>query len=407
MNSRNSSKQLAVILLFLSATSLGILSCEKNANHTARTTDTVYTCPMHPNIVRDDFGSCPVCGMDLVPISKNEEAKRHLTLTSTQIQLGNIKTSIAKVSAVGMSTIVNGRLVVNQDESTVISSRTSGRIEKLFIKETGQFVRTGDALYTVYSEELLTLQQEYLLAKEQYEQLGKSEPRLKGIFDGAYRKLILYGLTPTQINHIRRDTQLSSVTFVSPASGVVSGVNVSEGETVQEGTKLYTVEDLRQLWVEAELYPHESSLANIGDSIQVKIQGAPGSINTVINFLNPELRSNSHILVLRALLPNPELLYKPGQEVSVTLKHSKRKAIAVPIDAVVRDAKGTHVYIQEGRNTFAPKMVKTGVENSDEVEIIDGISTGDTVVVSGAYLLYSEMVLKKGGDPMAGHSHSH
>jgi Cu(I)/Ag(I) efflux system membrane fusion protein len=108
---------------------------------------------------------------------------------------------------------------------------------------------------------------------------------------------------------------------------------------------------------------------------------------------------------MRASLENRNLRYKPGQQVQVFLTHSSKEAIAVPTDAVIRDGKGSHIYRQAGNNTFRPVIVKTGVESFDQVEITEGISEGDTVAVSGAYLLYSELILKKGTDPMAGHNH--
>ena len=124
-----------------------------------------------------------------------------------------------------------------------------------------------------------------------------------------------------------------------------------------------------------------------------------------VSFLSPEYRSNSQIAVMRAEIANPDLQFKPGQQVQIYFTHSARNAIAIPVDAVIRDQNGTHVYVQSGRNTFQPRMVKTGLEGFDFVEITEGLKEGDTVAVSGAYLLYSEIILKKGSDPMAGHNH--
>jgi Cu(I)/Ag(I) efflux system membrane fusion protein len=108
---------------------------------------------------------------------------------------------------------------------------------------------------------------------------------------------------------------------------------------------------------------------------------------------------------MRASIKNPDHTFKPGQFAQIYLTHSSREALAVPIDAVIRDGQGTHLYLQSGHNTFRPQMVETGVEGFDQVEITEGLKEGDTVAVSGAYLLYSEIILKKGTDPMAGHNH--
>jgi Cu(I)/Ag(I) efflux system membrane fusion protein len=108
---------------------------------------------------------------------------------------------------------------------------------------------------------------------------------------------------------------------------------------------------------------------------------------------------------MRAAVSNPDQKFKPGMQAQVFFTHSSTKALALPVDAVIRDGKGMHVYVQRGHNTFRPKMVKTGLEDFEKVEITDGLTEGDTVAVTGAYLLYSEIILKKGTDPMAGHDH--
>lgn len=365
-----------------------------------------YTCPMHPNVVQDQPGKYPVCGMDLVQVTKNDAASNDLMLTDSQITLANITTAPVNKKPIGQTLVINGHLQVDEQKSEVISSRAAGRIEKLFVKETGQRAKQGQPLYVLYSEELLTLQQEYLLAKEQYESLGNTEKRYKSFRDAAERKLLLYGLTRSQISQLNKSLLQARVTFLAPASGVITEINASEGQYVSEGTPLYKIEDIGRLWVEAELYPNETSLVKVGDKISVSVSGVENTvIETKVNFLSPEFRNNSQITIMRASISNPEGTLKPGQFAQVLLTHSSREALAVPIDAVIRDGQGSHVYLQSGENTFRPQMVKTGVEGLEQVEITEGLKQGDTVAITGAYLLYSEIILKKGTDPMAGHNH--
>jgi len=287
-----------------------------------------------------------------------------------------------------------------------INSRATGRVEMLYVKEIGSAIRKGDTLYTLYSESLLTMQQEYLLAKEQYETVGKTEKRYKSFFEAAERKLLLYGLTKVQIKQIEKNSVAPRITFLSSASGIVTEIKGTEGQYVEEGTLLYNVEDVESLWVEAELYPDEIALVRSGDKVTVKINGFESSpVEASIDFISPEYSANSQILLMRAKIENPDLKFKPGQQAQVLLTHSSKEAIAIPTDAVIRDGKGAHVYVQSGRASFRPRMVKTGVEGFDQVEITEGLTEGDTVAVTGAYLLYSEIILKKGGDPMAGHRH--
>ena len=362
---------------------------------------------MHPQVIQDKPGTCPICGMDLVKVQRSGDSGNNLMLTDSQIKLANIVTAGVDKRPVGETVVINGRLSADEEHSQVVSSRASGRIEKLFIKETGRQVRKGEPLYVLYSETLLTLQQEYLLAKAQYEQLGQSQRRYKSFLEAAEAKLELYGLTESQITALNPERALQPrITFFSPASGIVTEISVAEGQSVPEGGTIYRIEDISSLWVEAELYSNETALVKPGDKITVKVAGFENApVDAEVTFLSPEYRENSQITVMRAEIENPGLQFKPGQQVEIFFTHSSRDAIAVPVDAVIRDQNGTHVYVLSGPNTFQPRMVKTGLEGSDFVEITEGLSEKDTVAISGAYLLYSEIILKKGSDPMAGHNH--
>ncbi|MEP6737041.1 MAG: efflux RND transporter periplasmic adaptor subunit [Chryseolinea sp.] len=303
--------------------------------------------------------------------------------------------------------MINGKLVVNQDYSEVISSRAAGRVEKLFFKETGRVVKKGEPLYELYSESLLTLQNEYLLAKDQYETLGKTEARYESFLKASEKKLLLYGLSKNQVEQLAKSKIVQQrITFLAPASGIITEINASEGQYLSEGGMLYKIENISRLWLEAELYPQETSLAKIGDKIIVRISGYESfPIETKVTFLSPEYRANTQITIMRAAIENPEMKFKPGAQAQVVFSHSARKTLAIPTDAVIRDGKGTHVYIESDTNTFQPRMVKTGLEDFEQVEIIEGLMENEVIVVTGGYLLYSELVLKKGMSPMAGHQH--
>ncbi len=330
-----------------------------------------------------------------------------LMLTESQVRLANITVQRVAVKPVGQSTIVNARLTENEESTEVISSRSAGRIEKLFVKETGRVVRTGEPLYELYSEILLTLQQEYLLALEQYETIGKKESRYEAFVKSAERKLLLYGLTKKQMENLAKlKTVQPRITFVAPAGGIVSEIQVAEGQYLEEGAVLYRIENISTLWIEAELYADESGLVKTGDKIGVRVNGFESlSLESKIVFLSPEYSANSQITKIRAMLENPEMKFKPGMQAQVVLSQSSRNALAIPVDAVIRSGKGTHVYVETAENTFQPRVVETGLEDFDQVEITQGLQQGDRVAVSGAYLLYSELVLKKGTDPMMVHNH--
>jgi Cu(I)/Ag(I) efflux system membrane fusion protein len=399
------------VYIFLTGAILSACTSEKKEDHKNHTvaeesTETKYTCPMHPNVVQEGPGSCPVCGMDLVPMTSSTGDDNSLMLTDSQIKLANITTQKVSVKPIGQTLVVNATLKVDEDKTTIASSRTTGRIEKLFIKETGRVIKQGEPLYEIYSETLLTLQREYLLALEQYETLGKVEKRYEGFLKAAESKLFLYGLTKKQVEQLTTTKSVQQrITFLAPTSGVVEEIAVAEGQYVNEGDRLYRIENFTSLWLEAELYPNETRFIKIGDKISIRVSGFESeSIIATVNFLSPEYNANSQITVMRASLSNSDLHFKPGMQAQVLFTHSSRKALTIPVDAIIRDANGTHVYVQSEQNTFVPRMVKIGVENFEQVEITFGLEENEIVAVSGAYLLYSELILKKGTDPMAGHT---
>jgi len=330
-----------------------------------------------------------------------------LMLTESQIKLANITTQVVMLQNIVQTLPVNARLVTNEEMSEVISARVTGRVEKLFVKESGRMINKGEPLYELYSESLLTFQKEYLLALEQHKAMNAVDSRYEDYLNSARKKLQLYGLTDKQIDRLKDVNDIQPrVTFLATDSGVVKEIKVAEGQYLNEGDALYQLENISKLWVEAELYPSELQYVKAGDRISVQVAGYNNSTaEAIVTFLSPEYRANTQVTVLRATLNNPSSKWKPGMQAQVFLKHSVNTSLAIPTDAVIRDQRGTHVYIQTVDNTFMPKMVKTGGENFDFVEIIEGLKEGEIVVVTGAYLLYSEIILKNGRDPMMGHNH--
>lgn len=353
-----------------------------------------YTCPMHPEIVATSPGTCPICGMDLVPIGTSP-GDGSITLNERQIKLANITTTLTRFENIGESIPLSGRVVADETHAEVISSRVTGRIEKLFQKETGRLLKKGEPLYQLYSESLLVLQREYILAVRQWEEL--KEPRFETLAKSAEKKLILFGMSKEQVNSLRDSKKISpSITFLAPTSGSISRIEVKDGQYVAEGSAMYRLENLDQVWVEAEIYPEENQIAKLGDSVTVHIDGLRNQLARII-FVSPEFRKGSQITLVRVLLSNTAGDLLPGMQATVFLTRSKKKALAIPTDAVLRDGNKNHVWIFEKDGTFRPRLVKTGVENFDKVEIVEGLAEKENVVITGAYLLHSELVLKKGG----------
>lgn len=395
--------QFVILLLIL------LLSGCSDANHDHATTqeESSYTCSMHPQVVANAPGACPICGMDLVSVEKGDVNTAEIMLSERQMKLGNITTLPISQGEMGNNTILTGRITENEEQAEIISSRVEGRIEQLYIKETGQRISKGQPLYKIYSEPLLILQREFLLALEQDEQLGEQKPRFGSFLESAREKLLLYGMTEGQVNQLAAAKKMDpKITFLSPVSGIISEITASEGEYLPEGGRLYKIDRLDKVWVEAELYPGEAKLVNAGDKVKVVVAGFEDDpVTGKVIFISPEFNNNSQILSLRVEITNPDYQFLPGMQANVILETYQKKVIAIPTDAVVRSGDGAHVWVKSGEGTFKPKMVETGLVNFDRIEITKGLKEKDTVVVTGAYLLYSEYELKKGGNLMSGHNH--
>jgi Cu(I)/Ag(I) efflux system membrane fusion protein len=393
---------------FFAAVVPGMLltACKEKKGEASAVKKQTYTCSMHPQIIQEAPGTCPICGMDLVPFDKNN-TDPNLTLSESQIALANITTVTIGSSTLNNNKVLNGRLAINPEQTNFISSRVAGRIEVLFVKETGVKVSKGQPLYKIYSEQLATLQQEYLVAAAQVKQFP-ADDKFQQIEKAARQKLLLYDQSEAQLRQLVQFQKTDPyVTYPAPVGGVVAELQVTEGQYVAEGGTIMRLEGYNSLWVEADLYPAEASAIKTGQVVKVIIPGWEDQPqHMTIQFINPSIQSGSQLMNVRGTIPNPDKQWQPGLQASILVPvKSTGNVLSLPVDAVIRDGKGMHVWIEESKGKFVPRMVKTGQENADVVEITGGLENGEKVVVTGAYLLYSEYILKKGADPMAGHKH--
>ncbi|HQS04376.1 MAG TPA: efflux RND transporter periplasmic adaptor subunit [Daejeonella sp.] len=362
-----------------------------------------YTCPMHPQIVNNGPGTCPICKMDLVPVN-SAGGKNELSLSESQIQLANIHTMVINRTDFSTSKVLNGRLIINPEQTEVISSRYAGRIEKLFVKEMGRSVSKGQPIFQIYSEELQTLQQDYLLQLKQVAAFPE-EKIYQSMREAAKNKLRLFGYSDAQIRALTTAGKTAPLlTVYSSASGIVTELNVSEGQYLSEGSQILKLENFTQLWLEMDVYPNELGNIRLGTKVQASINGISDKEQTLtIDFISPQMDATSEILKVRAPIKNPGNL-QAGMHATVFLPLAEiSDALSLPLDAVVRDEQGAHVWIKTAENTYSPRMVRTGEEDAEQIIILSGLENVKEVVVSGAYLLSSEFILKKGTDPMAGH----
>lgn len=393
----------AKIILGLMVLCSGLIFSACKGEHEKHAEAGKYTCPMHPQIIKDGPGTCPICKMDLVPIN-SEGGKNELSLSESQIQLANIHTMMINRTDFSTSKVLNGRLIVNPEQTEVISSRYAGRIEKLFVKEMGRSVSKGQPIFQIYSEELQTLQQDYLLQLKQVAAFPE-EKIYQSMREAAKNKLRLFGYSDAQIRALTAAGKTAPLlTVYSSASGIVTELNVSEGQYLSEGSPVLKLENFTQLWLEMDVYPNELGNIRLGTKVQASINGVSDEEQTLtIDFISPQMDPSSQILKVRAPIRNPGNL-QAGMQATVFLPLAEiSDALSLPLDAVVRDEKGAHVWIKTAKNTYSPRMVRTGEEDAEQIIILSGLENVKEVVVSGAYLLSSEFILKKGTDPKAGH----
>lgn len=387
---------------------LTLIACKGKKIETVQTSETFYTCSMHPQIMEPKPGKCPICHMDLIPVEKKEATDADaLMLSDQQIQLGNIQVDTIGKGIIGNETILTATLNIDETKTTTVSARISGRIEKLYFKTEGDYIQKGAKLYDLYSEELNNAKQEYLLALEKQKVLDNSIIDLHQLVQSARNKLVLWGMSEAQISELEKEKKSSPLTsFFSPASGFITMLESHEGEYIMEGGTIVRLANLSSLWAETQVYTSQLSGFDAQGIATVKLPDLGKELQGKIQFVNPEINPDTRINLVRVAIANPGGQLKSGMPAYVVLKNRQRNSLTLPIDAVIRNEKMSTVWIQVDKNTFKNVMVETGMESGDRIEIRSGLKEGDVIVITGAYLLNSEYIFKKGANPMSGHDMS-
>lgn len=351
------------------------------------------------------FAACTIKKRNTTKAVHSSHASDEIELSDQQIQLGNIQTDTIKNGTVNSQLLLTATVNFDQSEITAISSRVMGRIEKLYFKNIGDYVRKGEPIFEIYSEELNNAKQEYLLALERQKELDNSIIDFNQLVQSAKNKLSLWGMTEKQIESLEKTKKASPVTlFYSTYSGYITSLDIQEGSYVMEGGTVIRLADLSTLWVEAQVYNTQLSQLNRNGIAVVTFPEISGvELKGKIEFVNPEISPDSRINLVRVAIPNNHNQLKPGMPAYVAIKSPSRSMLTLPVDAVIRDGKGSTVWIKTGKNLFKNKMVSTGVEANNLVEITEGLKEGDVIVIDGAYLINSEYIFKQGANPMQGH----
>ena len=385
------------------AISLLLFACKGKKKVVTQTPDVFYTCSMHPQVMQDQPGKCPICGMELIAVKKTKgQNENSIMLSDQQIQLGNIQVDTMGKATIGDETVLTATLNIDETKSTTVSARISGRIERLYFKNQGDYIPKGARLYDLYSEELNNAKQEYILALEKQTTLDNAIIDFKQLVQSAKNKLLLWGMSEAQINELAKTKKTSTLTsFYSPAGGYITTLESHEGDYVTEGGTIVRLANFASLWAEAQVYTSQLSEIDRNGKATVQLPDLGGKvIEGSIQFVNPEINPDTRINLVRISIPNPGNQLKPGMQAYVVLKNHQRNSLTLPTDAVIRGEGMNMVWIQVDKNTFQNVMVETGLESDDRIEIQSGLKEGDVVVINGAYLINSEYIFKKGANPM-------
>ena len=381
-------------------------SCKPKS--TEKVADNVfYTCSMDPQVMEKKPGTCPICKMALTKIVIDPNMKNQgLKLSDQQKQLANVQVETVALRPLGEEITLAAMLTENKDTLSTVTARIPGRIERLLVRNVGEFVRAGQPIYEIYSEELSASQRDFLIASQKQKVLKDTDINFKQLVEAAKNKLLLWGMSDAQIAELEKSEQPNNkLTVNSKYAGVVSEVLAEEGSYLNEGSTVLKLSDLSMLWAEAQLYVTELPFLNQTKEALVEIPYYADRIITGrVNFVNPELQPSSKIVTIRVDIPNSKRDYQPGMQAFITLKGKVKNTIAVPTNALIQDTKGVTVWLENTDGAFESRMVSVGMTNKDYTEITEGLKAGEKVVVSGAYLLNSEYIFKKGSNPMEGHS---
>lgn len=374
----------------------------------------VWTCSMDPQVRMLEPGSCPICGMDLIPATSNEMEMDPMTIhmTDNGMKLANVRTMVVEMGGGTGSLRLTGKVMPDERRVYAQASHVAGRVEELLVNFTGETVHKGQVLARVFAPELVTAQEELLQAHR----VREAQPAL---YAAARGKLSNWKLTDTQIDAvITAGTTSGVVAILADVNGVVVEKRADLGDYLKRGDVLYEVADLSQLWVMFDLY--ESDLANTrkGDTIQFTVRSLPGrTYKGRITFIDPAVDPSTRVARARVEVSDPEGALKPGMFTIGTAKsrhrHGDAETLVVPRTAVLWTGPRSVVYVREGEGQFRMREVVLGAAMGDDVMIASGLEAGEEVVVNGTFTVDAaaqlngipSMMSPQGGPAMKGHEH--
>ncbi|MFD2037671.1 efflux RND transporter periplasmic adaptor subunit [Belliella marina] len=349
-----------------------------------------YTCSMHPQIRQNEPGQCPLCGMALTPVNNKKGADSSpfvLEMTPEAVALSNVKIARVKSGAGTGKIVLTGKIQPNEQRSKNLTANYTGRVDQLYVNFTGQEVRKGEKLATIYSPELVNAQKELLETAK----IKESQPAL---YRASKEKLRLWKISEDQIASIESSgTVETQFDIYSDISGIVIGRNVSVGDFVNRGTSLFSIVDLSNIWVMLDAYESDLGAIKKGNELTFEVSAYPGKeFKAKVSYIDPVLNPDTRTVGIRAEAVNPNGELKPEMFVSATISTSltNQVGLMIPKTSILWTGPRSVVYVQKGSSeapAFEMREVEVGARVGEDYLVISGLEEGDQVVSNGVFAI--------------------
>ncbi|WP_370214366.1 efflux RND transporter periplasmic adaptor subunit [Mesoflavibacter profundi] len=388
---------------------------EIDHNHDAvAATNQMWTCSMHPQIMQPEPGDCPICGMDLIPAESGSDGLMadQFKLTENAMALANIQTTVVGKGNVEGNTIkLSGKIAENEEANAVQVSYFAGRIERLNVSFTGEEVRKGQLLATIYSPELYAAQQELITAAS----LKESQPAL---YKAVRNKLKLWKLSENQINQIEETGKVKeNFPVYATVSGTVTEKLVEQGDYIKQGQPLLKIANLNTVWGNFDVYENQIDRFKKGQEVMITTNAYPNKeFKGKVDFIDPVLNTKTRTVTLRVVLSNKDDVFKPGMFVTANIEGSTAKndeVISIPASSVLWTGERSVVYLKTNPDQpiFEMREIKLGNQIGNEYEVVEGLFVGNEIVTNGTFTVDAaaqlqgkkSMMNKDGGKVMTGH----
>jgi Cu(I)/Ag(I) efflux system membrane fusion protein len=342
-------------------------------------------------------------GMDYIPVYQNEVSKqRQVSISPEKIQKLGVKTETARLRPLANTLRALGSIQVDERRVHAVAAKFEGWVQRLYVNATGQTVKRGQPLLETYSPELITAQQEYLIAREGEKALSAGSPQAQAtaqqLSQNALQRLRFWDIAPAQLQSLQNQAQaLDTLPLLSPMDGVVLEKPVVEGMRFMPGEMLFRIADLGQVWLVVDIYEQDLDWIKSGQAVSVRINAYPNrAFNGHVSFIYPTMAPETRTAKVRIELPNTLGLLKPGiyGSVSITSGDGQVKRLTVPDSAVLDSGTRQIVLVRLDEGHFEPRVVKLGRKTDGYVEVLEGVESGESVVTSANFLIDAESNLK-------------